>query len=52
MTSYGARFLGPRTNVSFGDEVIGTNHTLPTRRSARCTGDLPRNEPVAARADG
>jgi len=40
MTNYGALFLGPRTNVSFGDKVIGTNHTLPTGRSARYTGGL------------
>jgi len=40
MTSYGALFLGPRTNVSFGDKVIGTNHTLPTNRNARYTGGL------------
>jgi sulfopropanediol 3-dehydrogenase len=40
MTNYGALFLGPRTNVSFGDKVIGTNHTLPTSRSARYTGGL------------
>jgi len=40
MTNYGALFLGPRTNVSFGDKVIGTNHTLPTRKSARYTGGL------------
>jgi sulfopropanediol 3-dehydrogenase len=40
MTNYGALFLGPRTNVSFGDKVIGTNHTLPTRRAARYTGGL------------
>jgi len=40
MTNYGALFLGPRTNVSFGDKVIGTNHTLPTKRSARFTGGL------------
>ena len=40
MTNYGALFLGPRTNVSFGDKVIGTNHTLPTNRSARYTGGL------------
>jgi sulfopropanediol 3-dehydrogenase len=33
-------FLGPRTNVSFGDKVIGTNHTLPTMRAARYTGGL------------
>ena len=40
MTNYGALFLGPRTNVSFGDKVIGTNHTLPTQRAARYTGGL------------
>jgi len=40
MTSYGALFLGPRTNVAFGDKVIGTNHTLPTKRAARYTGGL------------
>ncbi|PZQ78462.1 Sulfopropanediol 3-dehydrogenase [Xylophilus ampelinus] len=40
MTNYGALFLGPRTNVSFGDKVIGTNHTLPTNKSARYTGGL------------
>ena len=40
MTNFGALFLGPRTNVSFGDKVIGTNHTLPTNRSARYTGGL------------
>ena len=40
MTNYGALFLGPRTNVSFGDKVIGTNHTLPTSRNARYTGGL------------
>ncbi|WJS99644.1 histidinol dehydrogenase [Novosphingobium humi] len=40
MTNYGALFLGNRTNVSFGDKVIGTNHTLPTRKSARYTGGL------------
>lgn len=40
MTNYGALFLGSRTNVSFGDKVIGTNHTLPTGRSARYTGGL------------
>jgi sulfopropanediol 3-dehydrogenase len=40
MTNYGALFLGPRTNVAFGDKVIGTNHTLPTRRAARYTGGL------------
>jgi sulfopropanediol 3-dehydrogenase len=40
MTNYGALFLGPRTNVSFGDKVIGTNHTLPTQKAARYTGGL------------
>jgi sulfopropanediol 3-dehydrogenase len=40
MTNYGALFLGPRTNVSYGDKVIGTNHTLPTMKSARFTGGL------------
>jgi sulfopropanediol 3-dehydrogenase len=40
MKNYGALFLGPRTNVSFGDKVIGTNHTLPTRQAARYTGGL------------
>ena len=40
MTSYGALFLGPRTNVSNGDKVIGTNHTLPTKRAGRYTGGL------------
>jgi len=40
MSNYGALFLGPRTNVSFGDKVIGTNHTLPTNRNARYTGGL------------
>ncbi|HTN64218.1 MAG TPA: histidinol dehydrogenase [Devosia sp.] len=40
MTNYGALFLGPRTNVAYGDKVIGTNHTLPTRGSARFTGGL------------
>jgi sulfopropanediol 3-dehydrogenase len=40
MTNYGALFLGPRTNVSYGDKVIGTNHTLPTNRAARYTGGL------------
>ena len=38
LTNYGALFLGPRTNVSYGDKVIGTNHTLPTRQAARYTG--------------
>lgn len=40
MSNYGALFLGARTNVSFGDKVIGTNHTLPTRKAARYTGGL------------
>ncbi|MSR00371.1 MAG: histidinol dehydrogenase [Gammaproteobacteria bacterium] len=40
MRNYGALFLGHRTNVSFGDKVIGTNHTLPTLRAARYTGGL------------
>ena len=40
MSNYGALFLGARTNVSFGDKVIGTNHTLPTKRNARYTGGL------------
>jgi len=40
MTNYGALFLGPETNVSYGDKVIGTNHTLPTKLAARYTGGL------------
>lgn len=40
MRNYGALFLGPETNVAYGDKVIGTNHTLPTRRAARYTGGL------------
>ncbi|MBX3087818.1 MAG: histidinol dehydrogenase [Cryobacterium sp.] len=40
MKNYGALFLGPRTNVAFGDKVIGTNHTLPTMKAARYTGGL------------
>jgi sulfopropanediol 3-dehydrogenase len=40
MTNYGALFLGPRTNVAYGDKVIGTNHTLPTKKNARFTGGL------------
>ena len=40
MTNYGALFLGNRTNVSYGDKVIGTNHTLPTKKAARYTGGL------------
>ncbi|MBI4885656.1 MAG: histidinol dehydrogenase [Acidobacteria bacterium] len=40
MTNYGSLFLGPETNVAYGDKVIGTNHILPTRRAARYTGGL------------
>ena len=40
MTAYGALFLGPRTNVANGDKVIGTNHTLPTKKAGRYTGGL------------
>lgn len=40
MSNYGALFLGARTNVAYGDKVIGTNHTLPTRKAARYTGGL------------
>jgi sulfopropanediol 3-dehydrogenase len=40
MRNYGALFLGPMTNVSYGDKVIGTNHTLPTQGAARYTGGL------------
>jgi sulfopropanediol 3-dehydrogenase len=40
LSNYGALFLGPRTNVAFGDKVIGTNHTLPTMKAARYTGGL------------
>ncbi|MET3125602.1 sulfopropanediol 3-dehydrogenase [Arcicella rosea] len=40
MTNYGGLFLGARTNVAFGDKVIGTNHTLPTKEAARYTGGL------------
>lgn len=40
MKNYGALFLGSRTNVAYGDKVIGTNHTLPTRKAARYTGGL------------
>lgn len=40
MRNYGSMFLGPETNVSYGDKVIGTNHTLPTRGAARHTGGL------------
>jgi sulfopropanediol 3-dehydrogenase len=40
LTNYGALFLGPRTNVAYGDKAIGTNHTLPTMKAARYTGGL------------
>lgn len=40
MCNYGALFLGPETNVAYGDKVIGTNHTLPTKTAARYTGGL------------
>ncbi|MBT5138125.1 MAG: histidinol dehydrogenase [Acidimicrobiaceae bacterium] len=40
LTNYGALFLGPMTNVSYGDKVIGTNHTLPTQGAAGYTGGL------------
>lgn len=40
MRNYGALFLGPRTNVAYGDKAIGTNHTLPTKKAARYTGGL------------
>ncbi|HEY0439296.1 MAG TPA: histidinol dehydrogenase, partial [Xanthobacteraceae bacterium] len=40
MKNYGALFLGPRTNVAYGDKVIGTSHTLPTKKAARYTGGL------------
>jgi sulfopropanediol 3-dehydrogenase len=40
MTNYGSLFLGVETNVAYGDKVIGTNHTLPTRKAARYTGGL------------
>lgn len=40
LKNYGALFLGPRTNVAYGDKVIGTNHTLPTKGAARYTGGL------------
>ena len=40
MKNYGALFLGPRTNVAYGDKIIGTNHTLPTKKAARYTGGL------------
>lgn len=40
MTNYGGLFLGPETNVAYGDKVIGTNHTLPTNKAAKYTGGL------------
>src|SRR5262249_15213331 len=40
LQNYGSLFMGPRTNVAYGDKVIGTNHTLPTRKAARYTGGL------------
>jgi sulfopropanediol 3-dehydrogenase len=40
LSNFGALFLGPRTNVAYGDKVIGTNHTLPTQKAARYTGGL------------
>jgi sulfopropanediol 3-dehydrogenase len=40
MTNYGSLFLGPETNVAYGDKVIGTNHTLPTNKAAKYTGGL------------
>jgi len=40
MHNYGSLFLGKETNVAYGDKVIGTNHTLPTKRAARYTGGL------------
>jgi sulfopropanediol 3-dehydrogenase len=40
MRNYGALFLGKETNVAYGDKVIGTNHTLPTKKAARYTGGL------------
>ncbi len=40
MTNYGALFLGPETNVSYGDKCVGTNHTLPTKKASRYTGGL------------
>ncbi len=57
MTNFGALFLGHRTNVAFGDKVIGTNHTLPTMKAARYTGGLVGRQihqdlHVPARADG
>ncbi len=40
LSNYGALFLGPETNVAYGDKVIGTNHTLPTKKAGRYTGGL------------
>lgn len=40
LTNYGSLFLGPETNVAYGDKVIGTNHTLPTKGAAKYTGGL------------
>lgn len=40
LQNFGALFIGPRTNVAYGDKVIGTNHTLPTKKAARYTGGL------------
>src|SRR5699024_3266355 len=40
LTNYGCLFLGPETNVAYGDKVIGTNHTLPTKKAAKYTGGL------------
>src|SRR5699024_7120518 len=40
LTNYGALFLGPETNVAYGDKVIGTNHTLPPKKASRYTGGL------------
>ena len=45
MTNYGALFLGPETNVSYGDKVIGTNHTLPTKKAAEGGGLYPTIDP-------
>ncbi len=52
MTAYGALFLGPRTNVANGDKVIGTNHTLPTKKAGRYTaasGSASSSRPTATR---
>ena len=51
MTNYGALFLGPETNVSYGDKVIGTNHTLPTKTAGRYTGGLWENYQGSVRCD-